>query len=896
MLIEREKYMKLYDMHNMKRYVLSALLLLILCIPLLEMFFPVFNTSVLADPDTTVAVDPSISSANPGQYFTINFNVTDVTDLFAWGVKLKWPYGLLETSADNITEGPFLSQGGSTAFAPKVFTNYIDIGCSLLGVTPGVTGSGILANATFKVLDTGNATLDLYSTKLQNSTLDLILHTSQNGTFYTTTPVARYSYTPHPTVNLGHPIVNETITFNATESYDPDEPYDSSPGGIVSYRWDFDDGNVTTVLDPLITHVYNESGSYQVFLNVTDDEGESKSVDHPIIGTTVPVQLHDIAVIDVEVTPAEVSTGEDFTINITALNKGSDTENLNVTVYVNIQPTVMQPVETKLFDYYTPGPPPFHIPQHHTSLESGENATTTVTWDTTGVAAGSYAISVKAFLVKMIEGKWQSTPDLEIDVDMPDNEFFYGDVNITTAAGHDLAITELKVSPARLEINEWASIKAKIKNEGTAAEQFNATITIEYESELTTLKPSGWQNQTIYAGTTTTLEHVWLKGTNTTKEGEYNITVNVILVNATTLDFLHPYDPMVPDDDPTDNTLKITETILMLPVAHFTFAPSTPLLDHVITFNASASYAPGESPGTIVQYTWNFGDGPSVTETDPATSHVFRLNRIYTVTLTITDDENCKGNTSKSIEVHPFQNIAITNVTFSPHIAQSGDSVTINVTLNTRFYEESFNVTTYFNENIIDTQSDITQPVWSYTTLTFTWDTTGVLGGDYTIKAVADTTSENTTYVGGIVTVEKGSSTITLVASPASFTVGATTTLNGSVSPAQSGLSVTIWYRLTSEEAWSTLADVTTDANGIYSHTWTPETAGTYAVKSGWQGDDSTMSSESQVRLVSAEEVSAQGIFLYTTIGLAIALVATLLYFLMIRKPPQPKRKPSPKK
>jgi hypothetical protein len=50
--------------------------------------------------------------------------------------------------------------------------------------------------------------------------------------------------------------VGETVLFNATEGYD-------------SYTWDFGDGNWTTLLGPLTSHVYSSTGNYKVTLNVT---------------------------------------------------------------------------------------------------------------------------------------------------------------------------------------------------------------------------------------------------------------------------------------------------------------------------------------------------------------------------------------------------------------------------------------------------------------------------------------------------------------------------------------------------------------------------------------------------------------------------------------------------
>jgi len=56
--------------------------------------------------------------------------------------------------------------------------------------------------------------------------------------------------------------VNESITFNATETFDPD-------GNELSYYWDFDDGHTNTTQE--INHSFSEKGSYQVTLTVSED-------------------------------------------------------------------------------------------------------------------------------------------------------------------------------------------------------------------------------------------------------------------------------------------------------------------------------------------------------------------------------------------------------------------------------------------------------------------------------------------------------------------------------------------------------------------------------------------------------------------------------------------------
>jgi PKD repeat protein len=70
------------------------------------------------------------------------------------------------------------------------------------------------------------------------------------------TPVAAFTYLP------ANPVVNQTITFNASASYDPD-------GFITEYEWQFDDGTNTTGDE--VTHSYSSAGNYTVTLTVTDN-------------------------------------------------------------------------------------------------------------------------------------------------------------------------------------------------------------------------------------------------------------------------------------------------------------------------------------------------------------------------------------------------------------------------------------------------------------------------------------------------------------------------------------------------------------------------------------------------------------------------------------------------
>jgi hypothetical protein len=59
--------------------------------------------------------------------------------------------------------------------------------------------------------------------------------------------------------------VGQNVTFDAHHSVDV--------GFIVSYEWSFGDG--TNGTGPVVSHLYDKGGTYQVKLNVTNDEGIS---------------------------------------------------------------------------------------------------------------------------------------------------------------------------------------------------------------------------------------------------------------------------------------------------------------------------------------------------------------------------------------------------------------------------------------------------------------------------------------------------------------------------------------------------------------------------------------------------------------------------------------------
>lgn len=82
------------------------------------------------------------------------------------------------------------------------------------------------------------------------------------------------------------------------------------------------------------------------------------------------------------------------------------------------------------------------------------------------------------------------------------------------------------------------------------------------------------------------------------------------------------------------------------PVAAFTRDPWSGNAPLMVSFNASGSY---DSDGSIVSYEWDFKDGHF--GTGATTTHAFSTAGIYSVKLTVTDNEGARNSTSHSITV-----------------------------------------------------------------------------------------------------------------------------------------------------------------------------------------------------------------------------------------------------
>ncbi len=452
-------------------------------------------------------------------------------------------------------------------------------------------------------------------------------------------PVAKASATPQSgTVPL-------EVKFNANSSSD-----DKS---ITSYKWNFTDGDTTSVKNPL--HTFTKAGSYDVELTVTDAEG---LISTDTVSIAVNTKDNVVPVAKLTATPT------------------SGTAPLNVT-FKGTNSTDDKAITKFSYDFKDGTTSAVANPSH-TFTEAGTYDVKLTVTDAEGLTSNvKVTISVTSEVNKAPVSKAIATP---ASGQVPLNVSFKGTTstddkaitayrwdfkdgttstaanpahNFTTVGTYEVG---LKVTDAEgLTSTDNVTVTVKAKDNAAPVAKVSATPesgTIPLKVNFTGTKSSDDKTITEYSwdfkdGGITTLANP----THTfTKAGSYEVALKVT------------------DAEGLSSTGKVTITAKAeenaAPVAKISATPITGTVPLAVTFKGNTS----TDDKAIASYAWNFKDGGTASTANAG--HTFTKAGSYVVALKVTDAGGLSATETVTISVNEKDNeVPVAKVSATP---QSG--------------------------------------------------------------------------------------------------------------------------------------------------------------------------------------------------------------------------------
>ena len=521
------------------------------------------------------------SSKGVGDTFTVEVWIYDADSIGGWQANITFAPDVVRV--DSVAEGSFLTGWGfMTAFANKTdnAAGYVQASASVATLpypSEGGYGDGQLMTVTFEVKATNRGTLlqlvkGTKLTKLVSGTpVPVEIFETEDGSF-DNRPIGE-NQTPVALFDVKPLDASRRgeVGFDASGSSDPD-------AWLVSYHWDYGDGTQETYMrEPLgkgnmtatAIHVFQRNGTFTVTLTVKDNDNATNAASEQV---TV---LFDLAVVNVESPNILVMPGIPVTIDVTVANNGDFYETFSVTAYCNVTLVGMKNV---------------------INLEPRTEQVLTYTWNTTDFELGKYFLKANATI-------------LGEETDTSNNEYTDGSVIIASRNVVDFpllvgGVTFHVVTESISTISElnFSPLEKKITFQANGEEGIDAFCSITIPIELL-----GGNYTVLFNGLPVTPGQEVANGTHTFLNFTYTHT-----------DF--------------DTVEIIGETAATPPVAIINASKMNPLVDELVTLDASSSYDPD---GAIAEWSWDFGDGNVASE--KTTYHSYSPFGNYTVTLTVSD-------------------------------------------------------------------------------------------------------------------------------------------------------------------------------------------------------------------------------------------------------------------
>ncbi len=631
--------------------------------------FTVSCTNSLCSFDGSSSNDPDGTIASYAWNFGDGTSGTGVTTTHDYGSAFG-PYMPVLTVTDNFNATGTLSTPLNVSnISPhaQINVNCVDLNCTLTStgsIDPdgtitqyswdfgdGYSASGASVAHTF-------ATPDVYTIALTVTDDDGAI----DGTTQTVTVLAPNQL---PAASFTQNCVLLDCSFDATASSDAD-------GTIANYLWNFGDG--TTGTGPTPSHSFAYTSNYNVSLTVTDDRLGTGTTSHSVavVGPNV-APTANAAVNCTLMTCAYSSTGSvdpDGTIVSYAWNFGDGTSASTASAshtyaIAGTWPVTLtvtdnsSAVGTKVaFAVVSPAVAPSTIAQDsfgRTVANGWGSADLGGPWTLTGSAA-NFTVNGSAGTQKVtaIGGSTAAYLNGPVGSDLDVRTKIATD-KAATGQGQWINITVRKVSTnneyrVRVRMGSTGVFLAAAKLAGSSS---SSLVGAEISAGLSYVPGQYYQvrAEAIGSNPTTIRAKVWVDGTSEPSAWMLIRTDATAGVQGSGSIGFSTFDSATPAPVVFSFANLVVGPANAAPIASF----AVNCVGHACTNDASAS----SDDVAIASYVWNFGDG--ITSSGVTASHTYSAAGVYSVTLTVTDNQGVSSVATHSATVNlaPTANISV---------------------------------------------------------------------------------------------------------------------------------------------------------------------------------------------------------------------------------------------